>query len=110
MNGFHHVRARVRRAKGLEPFPARGALKRLLDYLMYGVGILAPIALVPQIIQIYTTKSSTGISLLTWLLLALINTLWALYGAVHKDRHILFAGTLIALFDLVIVVGILMYT
>ncbi|MGD0328749.1 MAG: SemiSWEET family transporter [Minisyncoccia bacterium] len=109
MLGFRHIRARARLAKGLEPFPATNIWKRLLDYLMYGVGIVAPLALVPQIIQIYTTKSSTGISLLTWLLLACINALWALYGAVHKDKQLLFANILIVIFDLIIVIGILLY-
>jgi uncharacterized protein with PQ loop repeat len=109
MLGFHHIRARARSAQGLEPFPATGFWKRALDYLMYAVGILAPLALVPQIIQIYTTKSSAGISLFTWLLLALVNALWAFYGAVHKDAQLIFANAFITLFDLVIVVGILMY-
>jgi len=76
---------------------------------MYGVGIAAPIALVPQIIQIYTTKSSAGISLFTWLLLAIINALWAMYGVVHKDSQLIFANALITLFDIVIVVGIVLY-
>lgn len=103
------MRARARFTKDLEPFPATGALKRFFDYLMYGVGILAPLALLPQIIQIYSTKSSVGISLLTWVLLVCINTLWALYGAVHKDTHIFFANAFLILFDLIIVVGILAY-
>ena len=109
MLGFHHMRARARIAKGLEPFPSTNAWKRLLDYLMYGVGILAPIALVPQILQIYTTKSSIGISLFTWILLAFINSLWAFYGIVHKDSQLVFANAFITLFDLIIVVGILVY-
>ncbi len=109
MLGFHHVRARARLAKGLEPFPARGAWKRLLDYVMYGVGIAAPIALVPQIIQIYMAKNAEGISLITWLLFTLLNILWALYGAVHKDRLIFYANTFMIFFDLIIVAGILMY-
>lgn len=109
MLGLHHLRARALLAKGLEPFPAIDAWKRFLDYLMYGVGIFAPLALVPQILQIYTTKSSEGLSLPTWLLLILVNTLWATYGAVHKDKHILFASVLMALFNSIIVVGVLMY-
>jgi MtN3 and saliva related transmembrane protein len=109
MIGFHHMRARARTAKGLEPFPATNIWKRFLDYLMNGVGLLAPLALVPQILQIYTTRSAAGISLLTWLLLAIINILWAIYGAVHKDRQLFFANALIVLFDLVIVIGILLY-
>jgi len=110
MLGFHHMRARARLAKGLEPFPAKGAWKRILDYVMYGVGIAAPIALVPQILQIYTTKSSAGVSLLTWLLITLFNMLWAIYGAVHRDKQIFLASVFITIFDLIIVVGVLMYS
>ena len=109
MIGFHHVRARMRNKKDLEPFPATTAWKRFLDYLMYGVGIIAPVALIPQIIQIYTTKSSTGISLLTWLLLAFFNALWMLYGAAHKDKQLFFANALMVLFDLILIIGVLMY-
>jgi len=109
MHGFHHVRARARMAEGLEPFPAKGAFKHFLDYLMYAVGIFAPLALVPQILQLYTSRSSDGLSLLTWLLLALFNVLWALYGAAHHDRQIFFANVLMVCFNLAIVVGILLY-
>ena len=92
-----------------EPFPASTRLKRTFDYLMYGVGILAPLALLPQIIEIYSTKSSQGVSFSTWFLLMCINILWALYGAVHKDKHILLANALFLCFHLVIVAGLLLY-
>ena len=109
MIGFHHLRARALVARGLEPFPAKDARKRFLDRLMYGVGIFAPVALLPQIFQIYSTKSGAGVSIFTWSLLTLLNLLWALYGAVHKDGQIFFANAFIALFDLAIVIGILLY-
>jgi uncharacterized protein with PQ loop repeat len=109
MLGFHHIRARMHLSRGLEPFPAIGSWKRFLDYLMYGVGVIAPIALVPQILQIYTTRSAAGVSLLTWLLIAFFNSLWALYGAVHKDKQLFFANVFVVFFDLIIVVGILLY-
>jgi len=109
MIGFHHLRARTRLAQGLEPSSSARVWKRLLDYFMYGVGVVAPVALVPQIVQIYTTRSATDISLLTWALITFFNALWAVYGAAHKDKLILFAYTLITIFDLVIVAGILLY-
>lgn len=109
MNGFHHLRARVRLTKGLEPFPAVGFWKRILDYLMYGVGIFAPIALVPQILELYTTRSGEGLALSTWALFVLFNILWTAYGVVHKDIHIFFANALMILFNGAIVVGILLY-
>jgi len=92
MLGFHHMRARMHSTQGLEPFPAAGAWKHFFDYLMYGVGILAPLALLPQIFQIYTTKSAVGVSLSTWSLFTVFNTLWTIYGAIHKDTHIFFAS------------------
>ena len=109
MNGFHHLRARARVTRGLEQFPSRNKMKRLLDYLMYAVGILAPLALVPQIIQLYTTKSSEGLALPTWILFTIFNILWATYGVVHKDKHIIYANALMALFNSIVVAGVLMY-
>jgi len=109
MNGLHHLRARILFKKGLEPFPARNMWKKSLDYVMYGVGFIAPVALVPQILQLYTSKSSVGLSLSTWCLLIFFNFLWSFYGVVHKDMHIFFASFLMLIFDAVIVVGILLY-
>ena len=110
MLGFHHVRARAWASKGLEPFPATTSLKRFLDYLMYGVGIIAPLALLPQILQIYTTRSATGVSFLTWFFVMCFNILWALYGAVHRDKQLFFANAFMVTFDLIVVIGILMYS
>lgn len=107
--GFHHLRKRILISHGLEPFPSSIAWKRKLDYLMYIVCFVAPAALIPQIFHIYTTKSGEGLALSTWLMLSIVNILWATYGAAHKDRHIIFANTLMAIFNGAIVVGILMY-
>ncbi len=109
MSGFHHLRRRIRVAKGLDTFPSRDATRRRFDYLMYGVGIFAPLALLPQILQLYTTKSAAGLSLITWILLTTVNLLWALYGGAHKDRHILFASVLMGMFNATVVIGILLY-
>ena len=109
MNGFHHLRKRARVTRGLEPFPARTTWKRMLDYFMYAVGLLAPLALLPQIIQIYSTKTSGGVSLTTWVLLTIVNVLWTIYAAAHKDKQLFFASILLFFFDIAIVVGLLTY-
>ena len=108
-HGLHHMRTRMRVTEGLEPFPARSIGMRTFDYLMYGVGFLAPLALLPQIFQIYSTKSSVGVSFLTWVLLMCSSILWTIYGAVHKDKHILFASGSMIVFHLTIIVGLLIY-
>jgi len=109
MNGFHHLRARIRHTKGLDIFPSRSLGKRYFDYLMYGIGIIAPLALVPQILEVYSTKSGAGLSLPTWSLFIAFNILWTIYGVLHKDIHILVANALMILFNGAVVVGILLY-
>lgn len=109
MHGFHHLRKRALLSQGLEPFPALSASKRALDYLMYGVGLAAPFALLPQILQIYNDRSSAGVSLTTWVLLALANVLWMIYAIVHRDSHILFSTVLMVGFHLAIIAGLLIY-
>ena len=104
--GQQHIYARSRVFSSLEPFPSRDALKRFLDYLMYGVGIIQPIALVPQVIAIYFYHQTSGISLSTWTLLACFNVLWTLYGYVHKEVPILISNILMTMLDLIIVFGV----
>jgi uncharacterized protein with PQ loop repeat len=107
MLGFHHLRGRVRQTQNIEPFPAKAPAKRVLDYVMSVVGVAQPFALVPQVIAVYIDHQTAGLSPLTWGLLTICNTLWALYGAAHHDRIIMIANTLIALFDVAILIGIL---
>lgn len=76
---------------------------------MYGVGLVAPLALLPQILQIYTTKSAAGLSVPTWFLLIIHNVLWSLYAVVHKEPQLMLANSLFALFNTTIFVGILLY-
>jgi uncharacterized protein with PQ loop repeat len=76
---------------------------------MYGVGIVAPLALVPQILEVYSTKSGAGLALPTWSLFVAFNILWTIYGILHKDIHILFANALMILFNGTVVLGILLY-
>ena len=109
MLGLHHLRTRDRISDGLEPFPARSLLKGALDYVMYAVGVLAPLALLPQVIHIYTEKSAAGLSLSTWVLLTFFNTMWILYGIVHKDKPIIIANVLFAILNALIAIGALLY-
>lgn len=110
-HGLHHIhlRKRVHAPEKFEPFPSRTFGIRVLDHVMYGVGILSPLALLPQILQIYSTKSSAGVSLLTWLLLSFTNILWTTYALVHKDKVLLFSAGLMIFFHMAIVVGLIIY-
>jgi uncharacterized protein with PQ loop repeat len=108
--GQQHMHARVRVFKNLEKFPSEDTFKKYLDYLIYVVGIIQPLALIPQIVSIYGSRDAAGLSALTWGLLGCANALWALYGAVHRERIIVIANAFMMTLDIVIVVGILLYS
>lgn len=109
MHGFDHLRKRVRVTKGLEPFPATSVWKIVLDHLMYGVAIFAPLALLPQIKRLYTVQDASGLSALTFTLFIIMHVLWILYGVAHKDRQIVTANFMMMFFNGIVLVGILIF-
>lgn len=108
--GMQHLHARRRIFSHLEPFPSTDALKRSLDYLMFFVGIVQPLALIPQLIEIYGYRQVTGLSITTFVAFGCCNVLWALYGAVHKEKPILISGILFVFLYAAIVTGIVLYS
>ena len=96
---MHHLHRRRHRRAGLS----------LFDYLMYGVGLVQPLALLPQVFAIYVEGEKQGISLMTWGLLTVFNTLWAIYGFKHGIIPIMIANLLLMVLDIAIVLGVLFY-
>lgn len=88
---------------------ARRFWKAMLDDVMYVVAVLAPFVLIPQALEIYRNKDAGGLSLITWVLLALINVLWVAYASVHRERPVFISSLFSGLIQLVIVIGIVMY-
>ena len=81
----------------------------MFDYAMYGLAIVTPLALLPQVFQVFIDRNVAGLSVLTWSLLGVVNFLWSLYGFIHKQFPVFIANLLIGILDFIIVVGILLY-
>lgn len=107
--GQQHQHARVRLFKHLEPFPHSDSFKRSLDYSMYFIGLIAPIALIPQAWKIFGTHHVDGLSLLTFVVLGVINLLWTIYGIAHKEKALWLANLGSAILNFVIAFGIVMF-
>lgn len=107
--GMQHVAARSRVYTKLSPFPHPSGFRRYFDYVMYGVGTLAPIALVPQVTEIYQTQSAAGFALSTWSSLMVINFLWMIYASLHKERAVLLANAGMLLMNTSVVFGIFLF-
>ena len=76
---------------------------------MFVVAFMVPVALIPQVVDIYTKQNAQGLTLVTWVLLTAGNMLWALYGLVHRDKPIIVANVLVTLLNIAVIVGILKY-
>lgn len=98
--GLKHLRQRKKSGK---------RFGSALDKAVYGAAIIAPFALVPQVIQLYTTKDPGSLSLPTWAILGAVNCLWLVYGIYHRESPITITNALLALFNFTIVLGILLY-
>ena len=108
-NGLHHFHRRKRIYINHEPYPHPNKWKRLMDKLIYIVGIIGPIMTIPQILKIWIDKNAAGISVITWFTYTIISIFWLIYGMMHKEKPIIFTSFLLFIFDAFVVVGAIMF-
>ena len=80
-----------------------------LDKLTFLVGVIGPFTVLPQIYSIFTQKSATGVSLLTWVLIFVVTFPWIFYGIAHKDKNIIVCFILWEVVNFGVILGVLMY-
>lgn len=61
---------------------------KLLDKLVYFFGFVMVVITLPQAIIIWSNRSATDVSLLTWETYLVMSSLMAIYGYVHKKYPI----------------------
>ncbi len=103
--GFHH-HLKLRRQKN----KPNTLLKLLFDRAAYLAGVMIAIMTAPQIWQIYSTHNATGVSLFTWLMYGLGSCFWTAYGIVHKEKPIVFTNVVAASLQLIVALGVVLYS
>lgn len=68
-----------------------------------------PLMTVPQVIQLYSTQSAAGLSLITWLGYALVGLVFLAYGIVNNLKPIYITQILWFSLQMSVVVGILLF-
>lgn len=109
MDGRHHLHVRKRIASG-EPYPHPDALKRFFDRLILFVALVGPLATLPQVYQVFSTRSVEGLSLITWALWMCGSVAWAVYGFVHKEPPIYLSNIIHTTLQGSVVAAILLYS
>ncbi len=105
-----HLHRRKRAHKqNLKKFPHSDPKISALDKVVTVLSYVYPLAGLPQIIQIYSTKTAQGVSLFTWVLFFLVTQVLLVYSVVHKDKRLATMWSLWSIVYLVVVVGIVLY-
>ena len=101
---LYHLHTRQRSA-----YPARDSRIRALDAVVYVVGILAPLATIPQFLDIYMTHNASGVSVLSWGTYALFDIPFIAYATVHKAKPLIVCYWLWFIFNSSVAIGALIY-
>lgn len=70
--------------------------------------IAYPLSALPQVIQVFTGKSS-GVSVLSWLSFALFSVLFIIYGTIHKVKPMVVTNSLWFVVQALVVTGTLLH-
>ncbi len=106
---LYHIYKRKRSNKKYEPYPHPKKWMRFIDGLMYFTVFLALILTIPQITKVWLGRNASGLSLISWITYAFTNSIWLLYGIVHKEKVIAISSVFWVLFQISIILGILRY-
>lgn len=81
----------------------------LIDKIILVVAVLEPLCTLPQIIEIYDSKDASGVSILTWVGLNILTTVWIWYAIIRKQKVVLIYQTLFFIFDTILIIGAIIY-
>jgi uncharacterized protein with PQ loop repeat len=83
--------------------------KKLIDKLIYVVALTYPLSTIPQIVDIYASKSSENISLLTWLLYDAFTFVFLWYAIQNRLKPLIIEYSMWIVAQSIVVAGILIY-
>ncbi|MBS3156133.1 hypothetical protein J4413_02780 [Candidatus Woesearchaeota archaeon] len=83
---------------------------KTIDNLVTVVAVVYPLSTIPQIIGIWVNKNTEGISLITWSLFLVLQSILLVYGIAHKEKRLILMWSLWCLVYAIIVVGLVLYS
>ncbi len=96
--------------KRFHKFLSKKKEKKLIDKLIYVAAVIYPLAGLPQIIQVFASKSAEDLSLLSYLLFFVLEMVFLAYGLLYKLRPIILSAVLWVVYYIAALVGIIMYS
>lgn len=81
-----------------------------IDKLMYFASFAYPFTAVPQIVQVYTSKDVTSLSLISFALYVLFGSIFLAYAANKKLKPLIIEGALWLLIYVAMLTGIILFS
>ncbi|HEX5456138.1 MAG TPA: PQ-loop domain-containing transporter [Candidatus Saccharimonadales bacterium] len=83
--------------------------KSTIDKAMTIVAVIHPLSALPQVVEIFSTRNASGVSLVTWVLFMLIGVIFMLYALIHNIKPMILNQIIWFIMDFLVVIGVLMY-
>lgn len=106
---IHHLHKRKRIHEKHEKYPHPDKWKRFLDKLVYVMGIVAPMWVIPQIIKIWRIQDSSGVALITWAAYLFGAMVLFMYAFSHKEKPLIMMYGGLIIVDLSLIISILIF-
>jgi uncharacterized protein with PQ loop repeat len=83
---------------------------KMIGYMMYAVAVGMPLTDIPQLIQIFSTKVATGLSLSAWVMYAAFGVVPLMYAVSNKLKPLIISNILWMFVDAAMIYGIVRYS
>lgn len=110
MLGLRHLTLRKKKVKDETPTVRTVVKLAWLDMLIYSASIVGPLATIPQVLQLYTTRQAAGLALLSWVTYTILNMVWIFYGYKHHEKPIVLTNIALVVLNSTVVVGIILFS
>ena len=107
--GIHHMNVRKRIYEKKEKYPHPNKLKRRYDKFMYVIAILGPIMTLPQLLKIWISHDSSGVSIISWAGFAIMAGFWGYYGILHREKQLIIMYFALLILQALVVIGAIIY-
>jgi uncharacterized protein with PQ loop repeat len=109
-DGLHHYYKRKHQAVNNSSVLNQNNFKRITDILVYIGGVVGPLGTIPQVLEIWLYKNAAGVSAISWSAYFIGAIFWFFYGLAHKEKPIIFTYGIWAILDVLIIVGVFIYS
>lgn len=83
--------------------------RKVFNRLVFAAGIATPIFTLPQVFEIWYMKNAAGVSVISWAAYFIIAVIFSIYGIILKEKPIIIMYASMALLDVFIIVGAVIY-